>query len=119
MICSSVFWFNRVRLDFIFLSSVWFVLRMKMCPQHIPPYRSATATNQGVTIDTAGSSEDGFTFNDVLGMFVFDIVLYSFLAWYLGNVSHDDPDRDCQRLKTLKLITVVSVPCRAINLRGV
>lgn len=42
---------------------------------------------QGVTPDTAGTSEDGFTFYDVLFMFVIDIVIYSILAWYLGNVS--------------------------------
>lgn len=42
---------------------------------------------QGVTPDTAGVSEDGFTFNDVLGMLILDIIIYSALAWYLGNVS--------------------------------
>lgn len=41
---------------------------------------------QGVTWDTAGQSEDGFTFNDVLGMLILDILIYSALAWYAGNV---------------------------------
>lgn len=98
----------------------WFGLccESKICSQRIPPDRCAPATNQGVTVDTAGSSEDGFTFNDVLSMLVFDIVLYSFLAWYLGNVSHGGPNRDCHRLKIRKK-TVASVPCRAINPQGV
>ena len=40
-----------------------------------------------MTADTAGQSEDGFTFNDVLGMLILDILIYSALAWYAGNVS--------------------------------
>lgn len=39
-----------------------------------------------MTADTAGQSEDGFTFNDVLVMFLVDIVIYSILAWYAGHV---------------------------------
>ncbi len=31
-------------------------------------------------------SEDGFTFNDVLGMLFVDILLFSALAWYTGHV---------------------------------
>ncbi|CAM9405596.1 unnamed protein product, partial [Scytosiphon promiscuus] len=45
-------------------------------------------SGEGVTADTAGESEDGFTFNDVLGMLFFDIILYSILAWYAGHVSN-------------------------------
>ena len=41
---------------------------------------------QGVTRDTAGESEHGFTFHDVLIMFVVDIVVFSVLAWYAENV---------------------------------
>ena len=39
-----------------------------------------------MTTDTAGESEDGFTFNDVLAMLFLDIIIYSALAWYAGNV---------------------------------
>lgn len=39
-----------------------------------------------MTSSTAGLGVDGFKFNDVLGMFVFDVVLYSALAWYAGQV---------------------------------
>lgn len=42
---------------------------------------------QGVTNETAGESENGFTFNDVLVMFVVDTIVFSILAWYAGNVS--------------------------------
>lgn len=48
--------------------------------------RKNNNTRQGVTADTAGESEDGFTFNDVLGMLFLDILIYSALAWYTGNV---------------------------------
>lgn len=41
---------------------------------------------QGVTADTAGQSENGFTFNDVLVMLFLDIIIFSFLAWYAGHV---------------------------------
>ncbi|CAN0443024.1 unnamed protein product, partial [Laminaria digitata] len=43
-------------------------------------------SGEGVTADTAGESEDGFTFNAVLGMLFLDILLSSPLAWYAGNV---------------------------------
>lgn len=42
---------------------------------------------QGVTADTAGESEDGFTFNDVLSMLFVDMLIFSALAWYAGHVS--------------------------------
>lgn len=41
---------------------------------------------QGVTARTAGKSENGFTFNDVLGMLFLDIIVFSLMAWYAGNV---------------------------------
>jgi len=40
-----------------------------------------------VTSETAGTSEDGFTFNDVLGMLFLDIIIFGVLAWYFGAVS--------------------------------
>ena len=43
-----------------------------------------------MTSDTAGESEDGFTFNDVLTMFIIDILIFSALAWYTGNVRGND-----------------------------
>eukprot|EP00903_Cladosiphon_okamuranus_P008962 g8576.t1 len=43
-------------------------------------------SGEGVTADTAGESEDGFTFNDVISMLFLDIIIYSALAWYAGNV---------------------------------
>ncbi|CAM9216529.1 unnamed protein product, partial [Ectocarpus fasciculatus] len=43
-------------------------------------------SGEGVTADTAGRSEDGFTFNDVLGMLFLDIFVFSILAWYAGHV---------------------------------
>lgn len=42
---------------------------------------------QGVTQDTVDVSEDGFTFSDVLNMLILDMILFSILGWYLGNVS--------------------------------
>lgn len=44
---------------------------------------------QGVTVDTAGQSENGFTFNDVLGMLFLDAIIFSFLAWYAGHVRNN------------------------------
>lgn len=41
---------------------------------------------QGVTNETAGSSESGFSFNDVMAMLVLDIFIYAVLAWYATNV---------------------------------
>lgn len=41
---------------------------------------------QGVTADTAGQSENGFTFNNVLVMLFVDIIVFSLLAWYAGHV---------------------------------
>lgn len=41
---------------------------------------------QGITSDTADSSDGGLSFNDVIGMLLVDII-YSFLAWYASNVS--------------------------------
>ncbi|CAM9263174.1 unnamed protein product [Hapterophycus canaliculatus] len=43
-------------------------------------------SGEGVTSDTAGQSENGFTFNDVLLMYFVDIIIYSILAWYAGHV---------------------------------
>ncbi|CAN0021601.1 unnamed protein product [Pylaiella littoralis] len=43
-------------------------------------------SGEGVTPDTAGESEAGFTFNDVITMLFLDIIIYSSLAWYAGNV---------------------------------
>ncbi|CAN0348380.1 unnamed protein product [Pylaiella littoralis] len=40
----------------------------------------------GVTTETAGSSETGFTFNDVIFMLIVDIFVYAVLAWYATNV---------------------------------
>lgn len=47
---------------------------------------SDSGNEQGVTADTAASSEDGFTFNDVLGMLFLDILLFSALSWYVNKV---------------------------------
>lgn len=41
---------------------------------------------QGVTSETAGSSESGFTFNNVITMLIVDIFVYAVLAWYATNV---------------------------------
>lgn len=41
---------------------------------------------QGVTSETAGSSDSGFTFNDVILMMFVDIIVYTVLAWYATNV---------------------------------
>lgn len=41
---------------------------------------------QGVTTETAGSSESGFTFNDVILMLILDIFIYGVIAWYATNV---------------------------------
>ncbi|CAN0116974.1 unnamed protein product, partial [Discosporangium mesarthrocarpum] len=43
-------------------------------------------SGEGVTAATAGQSESGFTFNDVIGMLFLDIILYSLLGWYAGQV---------------------------------
>ncbi|CAM9541397.1 unnamed protein product [Ascophyllum nodosum] len=43
-------------------------------------------SGEGVTNETAATSEDGFTFNDVLGMFFLDIILFAVLAWYFNAV---------------------------------
>ncbi|CAM9259808.1 unnamed protein product [Ectocarpus sp. 4 AP-2014] len=40
----------------------------------------------GVTSETAGSSESGFTFNDVITMLIVDVFVYAVLAWYATNV---------------------------------
>lgn len=39
-----------------------------------------------MTTDTANESEDDFTFNDVISMLFIDMLIFSFLAWYFGNV---------------------------------
>lgn len=43
--------------------------------------------SQGVTAETADTSENNFTFNNVLEMFIVDIILFTVLAWYFGAVS--------------------------------
>lgn len=58
------------------------------------------ACEQGVTADTAGESEDGFTFNDVISMLALDIIIYSVLAWYTGNVRET---KDTTRKETFYL----------------
>ena len=50
-----------------------------------------------MTRDTAGQGEDGFTFNDVLGMLILDILIYSALAWYAGNVREREKERERER----------------------
>lgn len=42
---------------------------------------------QGVTNETAGSSESGFSFNDVMTMLILDVFIYAVLSWYATNVS--------------------------------
>lgn len=37
-------------------------------------------------------SEDGFTYNDVVGMLFLDVLLYAALAWYAGHVSDNKTD---------------------------
>lgn len=53
---------------------------------------------QGVTDDTAGSSESGFTFNDVMTMLIVDIFVYAVLAWYATNV------RSCNVLVHMNMV---------------
>ena len=47
---------------------------------------TASINRQGVTSETAGSSETGFAFNDVIAMLIVDIFVYAVLAWYATNV---------------------------------
>ncbi len=49
-------------------------------------HRTAACVHQGVTSETAGSSETGFAFNDVIAMLIVDVFVYAVLAWYATNV---------------------------------
>lgn len=58
---------------------------------------------QGVTNETAGSSETGFTFNDVITMLIIDIFVYAVLAWYATNVRHNVAESDDRSQVQIKL----------------
>jgi hypothetical protein len=53
----------------------------------ILPFADYEDSGQGVTADTVSTSNKyNITMAQVLGMFIFDIIFYSFLAWYAGQV---------------------------------
>jgi hypothetical protein len=53
----------------------------------ILPFADYEDSGQGVTADTVNTSNKyNITMAQVLGMFIFDIIFYSFLAWYAGQV---------------------------------
>jgi len=60
-------------------------------------HQTANYVDQGVTSETAGSSETGFSFNDVIAMLIVDIFVYAVLAWYLTNVRSHPRDRSTRR----------------------
>ncbi|CAM9958417.1 unnamed protein product, partial [Discosporangium mesarthrocarpum] len=43
-------------------------------------------SGEGVTAETSGQSESGFTFNDVVRMLFIDIFVFGVLSWYAGKV---------------------------------
>lgn len=53
------------------------------CSQLGYPFRTGL---QGVTSETAGSSENDITFNDAIVMLFLDMIIFAALAWYAGKV---------------------------------
>ena len=80
------------------------------CPRTMPTMRTDPSTawihHQGVTSETAGSSETGFAFNDVIAMLIVDTFVYAVLAWYATNVRMVDC---CVVLQTVPMLVSVCV----------